>query len=297
MISNKDLGILEKNKIYLGDCFNLLPKIESNSIDHIIIDPPYGKGFTAWDLSLSSQDISILCKEFNRILTSNSFLCFFGLLPTALNWIETFNNFFKYRLHIIWVKRHLNPLGKVFRQFENIFIYAKGEPKYNNTKDRCSDILTGFTQNELGSLQYLYKKLRYYEKQIIEFEKGNGKQLENRGGKSEKIKFIKGNNLRWRASPIQNFSDVWSFKTCSHEGENFNPHETGKSILLLDRLVKLISKENEIILDCFAGSGTTLLSCKRTNRQFIGIEKEPVYYELCLKRLKEPEKRKENLLL
>jgi DNA modification methylase len=39
-------------------------------------------------------------------------------------------------------------------------------------------------------------------------------------------------------------------------------------------------------LDCFVGSGSTLVAAKKLNRQFIGIEKEKEYYDICLERLK-----------
>lgn len=63
-------------------------------------------------------------------------------------------------------------------------------------------------------------------------------------------------------------------------------HPTQKSLKLMEELVKIHSNENDLILDCFAGSGTTLLAAKNLNRQFIGIEKEKKYYDICLERLK-----------
>ena len=44
-------------------------------------------------------------------------------------------------------------------------------------------------------------------------------------------------------------------------------------------------KEADLVLDPFLGSGTTAVACKRLNRNFIGIEKEPKYIEIALKRL------------
>ena len=57
-------------------------------------------------------------------------------------------------------------------------------------------------------------------------------------------------------------------------------------IELLEYLIKTYTNENDIVLDCFAGSGTTLVASKNLNRQFIGIEKEKEYYDICLERLK-----------
>lgn len=62
-------------------------------------------------------------------------------------------------------------------------------------------------------------------------------------------------------------------------------HPTQKSLKLMEELVKIHSNENDVILDCFAGSGTTLLAAKNLGRQFIGIEKEKEYYDIILKRL------------
>jgi DNA modification methylase len=63
-------------------------------------------------------------------------------------------------------------------------------------------------------------------------------------------------------------------------------HPTQKSLKLMQELVKIHSNEGDVILDCFAGSGTTLLAAKNLNRQFIGIEKEKEYYDICVERLK-----------
>ena len=62
-------------------------------------------------------------------------------------------------------------------------------------------------------------------------------------------------------------------------------HPTQKSLKLMKELVKIHSNENDVVLDCFAGSGTTLLAAKELNRQFIGIEREKPYYDVCLSRL------------
>ena len=62
-------------------------------------------------------------------------------------------------------------------------------------------------------------------------------------------------------------------------------HPTQKSLKLMKELVTIHSNENDVVLDCFAGSGTTLLAAKELNRQFIGIEREKAYYDICLSRL------------
>lgn len=56
-----------------------------------------------------------------------------------------------------------------------------------------------------------------------------------------------------------------------------NFHPTVKPIALMEYLVKLVSKENAIILDPFGGSGSTAVACKNTNRNYILIEREADY--------------------
>lgn len=63
-------------------------------------------------------------------------------------------------------------------------------------------------------------------------------------------------------------------------------HLTGKPTALMEELVKIVP-EGGIILDPFVGSGTTAVAAKKQNRNFIGIEKTEVYYNIALNRLKE----------
>ncbi len=62
-------------------------------------------------------------------------------------------------------------------------------------------------------------------------------------------------------------------------------HPAQKPVELLKRLIEKSSKEKDIILDCFAGCGSTGEACKELNREFIGIEKEEEYYTMMEERL------------
>lgn len=61
-------------------------------------------------------------------------------------------------------------------------------------------------------------------------------------------------------------------------------HRTEKSIEMLEWLVKTYTNEGDMVLDNTMGSGTTCLAAKELNRKFIGIEKEPKYYEIACQR-------------
>ncbi len=62
-------------------------------------------------------------------------------------------------------------------------------------------------------------------------------------------------------------------------------HEAKFPIELPTRVIRLLTEPNEIVLDCFLGSGTTAVSARLENRQFIGIEKDPSYVKLARHRV------------
>ena len=57
-------------------------------------------------------------------------------------------------------------------------------------------------------------------------------------------------------------------------------------IELLDRIISMYSKEGDVVFDPFMGSGTTGIACIRKNRKFIGIEKNPEFFEMAVNRIK-----------
>ncbi len=73
--------------------------------------------------------------------------------------------------------------------------------------------------------------------------------------------------------------------TQSVHKEGNKHHPTQKPEALMDWVVGKYSKEGDVILDPFLGSGTTVVSCKKANRNFIGIELSEKYCEVARKRL------------
>lgn len=78
---------------------------------------------------------------------------------------------------------------------------------------------------------------------------------------------------KWYVSPI-NKSDK----------DLFN-HPTIKPLELVKRHILHSTQENDIVLDCFCGSGTTCLACKETGRRYIGMEIDPEYHKIAVNRL------------
>ena len=67
-------------------------------------------------------------------------------------------------------------------------------------------------------------------------------------------------------------------------------HPTIKPLDIIQNLIINSSKENDVVLDPFLGSGTTAEACVNTNRRYIGFEIEPKYYDVACERLNEVEK-------
>jgi len=62
-------------------------------------------------------------------------------------------------------------------------------------------------------------------------------------------------------------------------------HQNEKPLELIEYILKKHSNENDIVLDCFVGSGTTLVACEKLNRRWIGIELEEKYCEITKERI------------
>jgi site-specific DNA-methyltransferase (adenine-specific) len=91
------------------------------------------------------------------------------------------------------------------------------------------------------------------------------------------------NNMRG-ANP----GDVWAFSHVHYCNANRQPHPTQKPEALIERMVLASSEKNDLVLDPFSGSGTTLRVCQQLNRRCIGIELNPEYVALAKERLKQP---------
>ena len=67
--------------------------------------------------------------------------------------------------------------------------------------------------------------------------------------------------------------------------KNAYHHPTCKPLRIIETLIRNSSKENDLVLDCFLGSGTTAIACKNLNRNYIGIEINPKWYKIAKNRL------------
>jgi DNA modification methylase len=76
-------------------------------------------------------------------------------------------------------------------------------------------------------------------------------------------------------------NDVWTIRKLSPTNKI---HTTEKPVALIERAIKNSSNNNQIVIDFFSGSGSTLIACEKNNRIFKGLELDPKYCDVIVKR-------------
>ena len=85
-----------------------------------------------------------------------------------------------------------------------------------------------------------------------------------------------------------NPGDVWIFSHVHYCNENRQKHPTQKPEGLIERMILSSSDKGDMVVDPFAGSGTTLRVCQQTGRKCIGIELNKDYVSMIKERLSKP---------
>ena len=124
------------NKIYLGDCLELMKDIPDGSIDCVICDLPYGTTACKWDSIIPFEP---LWEQYNRIIKKNGAICLFGSEPFS-SLLRT-SNLKHYKYDWIWDKKipsgMCNAKIQPMRQTENISVFIKGKSHYNPQMIKC----------------------------------------------------------------------------------------------------------------------------------------------------------------
>lgn len=233
-------------KLLNGDCLTEMNKLEDNSIDLILTDPPYNLGLfmtnrqtnlkkmrdnffgsAGWD-DLDVIDWTKLMTEFfsessRTLKKGGAILIFMSVIKveTLIN-IATQYGFY-YKTTGIWHKTNPMPrnMNLHFVNSNECWIYFIKEKR------------TGTFNNERLELDFIQSSVT---------------------PKSEK---------------------------------KHGSHPTQKPVKVMEHFVKLLTNENEIILDPFMGSGSTAVAALQNNRDFIGVELAPEYFDIVNKRVNE----------
>ena len=223
--------MLKTNEIYNIDCMEGLKLIDDNSIDLVIIDPPY-------------------------LLNINN--------------VKNLSNMNRYANDLLNLKDgfDLKVLDLLIQKMKkiNIYIYcSKRQVKdllnYFSNKNCNHEILTWHKQNPSPLINNNYLP----DTEYILFFREKGVKLY--GNYHTKRKYY---------ISLTNKVDKQKYK-----------HPTIKPLELIEYHIENSSKEGDLILDCFAGSGTTLVGAINKNRRDIGFEIDKNYYEIAKKRIEE----------
>lgn len=236
-----------KQEIWLGDCLELMKDIPDKSVDAIICDLPFGVTACEWDKIINFKELWV---QYKRITVDGGAICLFGTEPFST--LLRMSNLDCYKYDWIWDK-HI-PRGMHI---------AKVRPMQKHEN------ISIFTPNGETPHYYPIMTLRDKPVKVKNYGKSKSSPLANNDG-NHRIYTHKG--------PDSILVGYW-------EANRGKLHPTQKPVSVCEYLIKTYTKENDLILDNCAGSGSTLVAAKNLNRQFIGIEKEKQYYDICLKRL------------
>lgn len=322
-IKRDDNGLIKENLIIKGNNLLALHSLKSQfagKVKLIYIDPPYNTGNDGFKYNDNFNHSSWLCFMRNRLEAAKELLRDDGVifvqcdnkeqacLKILIDEIFGRSNF---RNNVVWrkvqsAKKQSNYLSNII---EYILVYTKNDSfslnklflKAQEEKDFKN---YPYTEKETGRR---YGSFDFTQKGSGEAKMFNGKLLSppkgkhwiwdqvkiNEGIKNQRIIFTKNNTPRVKryldekeGNPL---SDLWvdeEVKIISANDKQRVEFDGQKPESLLKRIIKLSTKEDDLVLDYHAGTGTTLAVAHKMGRQYIGIEQMDYIRKLPESRLK-----------
>lgn len=233
--------------IQFGDCYKLIKDIPDNSIDLVYIDIPYFiKGMVKSDGTI--RKLSGFTKDNEKRREGRN---------KVYQSVGSISNGIDYSI-----------LDELCRVMKYIYIYIWC------SKEQILDLMKYFVEEK----ECLFE--------ILVWCKTNPSPFTNQTFLSD-IEYCllfreKGNT---RLNDGIKLKSKWYLSATNQTDKKHWNHPTIKPLNLVERHILHSSNENDIVLDCFCGSGTTCVACKNTNRRFIGMEINKEYYDIAVKRL------------
>ncbi len=293
--------------IYHGDCREILPELPK--VDLVLTDPPYNIHKANWDRIPDYLDWCSLWLKLveNSLADNGSFYFFHNDMPTIaelMHWIKT-NTKFVFKQFIVWNKRFQGSDRQYY--FDNV-VKCGADRNYRQMTEYIlfytfqGDILLspfafklktarlkkGISIKEVAEYGKFYGNINHGGT-VTNWENGynvpSAKQWEilcdklpiERKDYSELLQEYE--KLRYTYNNQKTHHSVWDYEVADKID-----HDTPKPVDLLENIIKHSSNEGYLVLDLFAGSGSTLVASKKLNRKCIGIEIEEKYCEIAAKR-------------
>jgi site-specific DNA-methyltransferase (adenine-specific) len=303
------------NKIILGDTLQILPKIEDNSIDVVLTDPPY---------FLDKMDNNWKYEKVENTKNQQTIKS----LPAGMKFDrKQGQDFYKWYYKISeQIFRILKP-GGFFFSFSSPRLYHRMASAVDDAGLEIRDcFLWLYTQNQAKAMSVNH----FIDKMVISDEEKKKLKLKFNGWKTPQIKScfepivmsqkpadgtylsnmlendiglintnikVGDNMFPANVLTIENINELIdkSFligKPTKKEKGDFNDHKTVKPLEICEHIIKLTAfYENAVILDPFVGSGTTAVAAKKLGLNYIGIDANPEYVKISEERLKELDKK------
>jgi len=240
---------MELNQVICGDCLEVMKDIPDKSIDMIFTSPPYNMRTRIRNGKYTTREKS---EHFSKKYSN-----FDDALP-----IDEFYDFHK---------------------------------KCINEMLRISKIVIYNFQIVTGSKEAFFKIIGDFSKDIkdiIIWDKGFGQPAMHEKVLNSSYEFILImeddkkcgrviQNSTFKRGELQNILRI------NRVNSKIKGHSAVFPLKLAETIIKNFSNENDTVLDCFAGSGTTAIACINLNRNYILIEKEPKYVNIIRERLKQ----------
>jgi len=297
-------------KLINDDCLKYLEKLEDNSIDCVITDPPYfiDKLDSSWSAKEVAAEkpnshIKHLPKgmKFDKEQIKNLYdfyLKLSNLLFKKMKPGAYFLSFSSPRLyHAIAMANEI--AGFEIRDMIN-WVYTQSMPKGMSISHVINKM--DLTEQQKIDLKEEYKDFKTpqikscFEPICVAMKPTEGTFIKNElSFKTGLLDFSNKVGIDLDKVPAniittEEFNLLYDKnflipKPTKEEKGDFNTHITVKPIQIMEHLIKIFSKKKSLVVDPFMGSGTTGVACKNLDRKFLGIELNKEYFEICKKRI------------
>lgn len=215
-------------------------------VDLFICDPPYNLVRCSWDSHII--DLELLWKELHKAGHTNTAFVFTGAQPFTSKLVAS--NYKEFKQELIWRKTmgtgHMNCKRMALKNHENILIFYSRPPVYN------PQMTTGhkpYTATNKPDLTRVY-----------------GKSKVN--------------------TTVNTTGDRYPLSVLDFKYDTKRYHPTQKPVALCEYMIKTYTNANMLMVDPFAGAGSSLVAAKRLQRRSIGIELDTNYCDIIVERLK-----------
>ena len=261
------------------DGLDLLTDIENNSIDLVLVDPPY--------ITSRKTGMNKMYETAKKVDASGGLL----MTKTEEEW-ETYklkkkitndkkkNNYIKYGS--IYGKKYAvkTDYGDWDKNF-TMEILEKFIKEFYKKLRKGGTCIIFFDLWKITLLKELMEKYKFKQIRFIEWIKTNPQPLNSSRNYLTNCREIALLGVKSGKPTFNSKYDNAIYKFPLQGGKN-RFHPTQKSLKLFEELIKKHSNEGDTVLDTFLGSGTTAVACSNTNRKCIGTELEKKYYDKIL---------------